>query len=137
MPQQFENSTPEEDEAQTEIFLNSNGPDDGEFDPVIPPELLSGKSKSEKWLYEQTDKSIRQNNYLIRQVTGLKRAHRVEHLRFQSLSQKIEPLHNLWNKWLTGKKFVRNAFLALLTLFLLPFLALFMVEVVKHWLGWK
>jgi hypothetical protein len=145
----------QEDEVQTEIFLNTNGPDETELEPSIPPDLLRGKSESEKWLYEQADKSIKQNNWLIRQVTGLKRAHRVAHqrmdevkadlkvelekgtLRFQSLDQKIEPLHALWNKWLTRKKLMWNALLGLLSLFLLPFLALFAVEAVKHWLGWK
>jgi hypothetical protein len=155
MPEDIERWSAESDEEQTQVYIRTNGPDEREFQPNIPPELLVGKSKSEKWLYEQADMSIKQNNWLIRQVVGLKGAIRVQQRRteqvrtelqlelatatrrFQTIEAKLEPLAALWNKWLTRKKVMTHIILGLFSLFFLPFLALFMVEVLKHWLGWK
>ena len=159
MSQDFEIPTPDEDDEQTRIFLRTNGPEEGEFEPNIPPGLLKGKSESEKWMIEKTDTGIKQNGWLIKQVVGLKGAIRAQQrrteqvkieikaelkaelaagvARFQTIESKLEPLANLWDKWLGSKKVVRHLIFGLLSLFLLPFLALFMVELLKHWLGWK
>jgi hypothetical protein len=155
MPHRFDDLTPEQDEEQTQIFLRTNGPSPREFEPSIPAALLHGKTESEKWLLEKTDVGIKQNNWLVRQVVGLKAALRVQQrrteqvkkdlalelaagvTRFEGIEKKLEPVATLWNKWLTRKKVVRHITLTIIGLFLLPFLALFAVEWLKHWLGWK
>ena len=68
------------DEVKTEIFLRTNGPSKGAFDPS--PELLrllEGKDASEKFLLLQSNTHTKQNEWLINQIIGLKGAHRSLH----------------------------------------------------------
>lgn len=38
------------------------------FEPAIPPNLLHGKSESEKWMYNQTDIHGQQNKWIIERL---------------------------------------------------------------------
>ena len=137
-----EEKTAKED-AETTLFLNTNGPPDGAFRQVIPAHLLEGKSESEKWLYEMVGVSAKQNEWLIRQVSGLKLAHKTIHRKmdegvehFKKIDETLDVFTKIRDAWLTRKKMVRNILLGALTLVILPFIGLFGVEVAKHFLHW-
>jgi hypothetical protein len=149
-------------EAETEIYLKSNGPPAGSFELSDQEELLlDGKTEFEKVVLKSSLKSNKQNAWLIAQVVGLKGAHRVIHTRLKEgdeqfartdrlIAQRLadenerfakieETLHifmELRNRWLSHKKIVRHVIVGLVTLFILPFLSLLMVEVMKHFLHW-
>jgi hypothetical protein len=134
-----------EQEAQTAAYLKTNGPQEGAFD-MSPEEelLLFGKTDFEKAVLRSSIKGTKQNAWMIQQIIGLKGAHRVIHNRlaegdgrFARIDATLDVFTKLRDKWLTRKKVVRNVLLGIFTLFLLPFLSLFMVEVVKRLLHWN
>lgn len=136
-------------EAQTNHFLRTNGPNPGEFEPDIPPQLLKGKSEDEQWLYREVNRGNKMSEWLIPQVVGLKGAHRIIHERmvdvkkdlaaelgkgnerFSKIEAEMAPFLVLREKWLTRKKMIRNILLAMLTIFLLPALSVLLAEVLK------
>lgn len=131
------------DEAQTERYLKTNGPPPDAFKPNVPDYALEGASKREKYLLEMTSVASRQNEWLIKETVGLKGAHRMIHSRLAEGDKRFEMLETqaaafsvFRDKWLTGKKLAINIVLGLLTLVLLPALAMIAVEWIKHSLNW-
>lgn len=144
-------SDPAVEEEQTRIYLATNGPRPGAFEPNIPPELLQGKGKGEVWLYEKVDSGDKKNDWQIREIIGLKGAHRQLHSAHQEINSRLERgderfeqiekttrwIEELRTSWKSRRKMFRNVLIGVLTLFLLPFLSVFAEDLLKRWLGWK
>lgn len=132
------------DEAQTQIFLKTNGPPAEVFHPSVPDFVLDGASKRERYLLEQSSIQSKQNAWLIKETTGMKRAHRVIHARLAQGDKRFDRLdeENQWlrewrTRWFGGEKMLRTAIAAILTLLLLPLLANLATEIVKHFMHWN
>lgn len=133
-----------EQEAQTVAYLKTNGPPEGAFKPDVPEYALEGASKRDRYLLEMVSILAKQNEWQIKEIVGLKGAHRIIHRRledgekrFDAIEQTMAFFVHLKEKWLSRRKTVRNVVIGLFTLFLLPFLSLFMVEVMKRILHWN
>jgi predicted transcriptional regulator len=134
---------PANEEIDTVRFLKTNGPSKGAFKPEIPEHLLKGKSESEKWLYEMVSIGAKQNEWLIKQVAGLKGAHRSIHAklvegdnRFQTIEVSLDESKRAREVWTSRKNMVRNVTIAICSLLLLPFISTMAVEYIKHHFHW-
>ena len=144
--------TPEQNEEQTKQYLKTNGPPPGAFapDPSLEP-LLEGKSELEKLFYRSQSTGLKQGDWVIREIAGLKSAHRTIHQkmneidnqfasgekRFQNIDATLAVFTAIRDQWLTRKAVRAKIAIGLITLLVFPFLSLFLVEVAKRLLHWK
>lgn len=142
-------------EEKTNRFLKTNGPPPGAFEPSVEAKQLAhGKTDVESFLILESSSQRKQNDWVIKEVVGLKGAHRVMHnhvsqvdaeaktikdeaaKRFSAVEETLAVFVGIRERWFAGKKMLRNIFIALFTIFMLPFLSVLAVEVVKHFLHW-
>jgi hypothetical protein len=139
--------TPEQEEEQTKQFLRTNGPKPGIFAPdQAVVSLLASRSDLgdlERNFYLTQSTQGKQNDYIINQIHGLKLVSATIHRRleegekrFTNIESCLAVFTELRNNYLNKKKMRWKVILGALTLFILPFLSIFMSEVCKHFLKW-
>ena len=133
------------DDAQTEKFLRTNGPPPGAFAPDPMVELfVKDLPDREKWLYRTQSTTVKQGDWIIPQISGIKAAHRTIHAKLyegDARFKKIEATLDSWaawkEKWLGRKMMFWKVALGGLTMLLLPVAGMLIVEYIKHIAGWK
>jgi hypothetical protein len=128
-----------QDDAQTRIYLKSNGPPRDAFEPSAEArQLAQGKSQGEAFLILESSKHGKQNSWIIEEIVGLKGAHRKIHARleegdehFKALDAVATIVTTFRDKWLDRRKVIRNTILGLLTLLLFPVMSVLFAEVLK------
>jgi hypothetical protein len=142
--------TTEQNDEQTRQYLKTNGPPPGAFAPDVPAWVLEGLTQKEKYMMEMISTGAKQNEWLIHEVSGLKSAHRTIHSkmeqinnqfaagekRFQGIDSTLAPFTALRDKWLNRKALRNRTIMGLVSLLILPFFSLLLVEVAKHFLHW-
>ena len=147
--------THEQDEADTEAFLNEDGPITRSFKSTIPPSLLEGQPPVIQELLNSQSVSMKQNEHIIEEIAGLKLAHRTIHFnqeetrkmleaktklddnRFISIEKSAATFAGFIERVTDRKKLARNIFAAICLAFLLPACGQMFVEWIKHIQGWK
>ena len=136
--------TARNEDDSTNQYLKTNGPPPSAFTPDVPAYVLDGMTKKERWLHEMVSIGNKQNGWLIEEVKGLKGAHRVIHRRldegqkrFEEIDKTLDVFIKLHDRYLSRRATIRNVFIGLATLLILPFLATLTVEWIKHIAGWK
>ena len=122
----------QQNQLQTQEFLKTNGPSDGQFDP--PPHflrLLEGKSEADKTLHISTYRQEAKIDYAISNIVGVKKAHRLLHTQVQGIVEDVAPWKHARATWITGKKFSFMLIAGIVTLAILPAVGVLISDVLK------
>ena len=158
--------TSEQTEAQTNQFLQSNGPpkDIYEVDRSIE-DLLVGRTELEKQFYRSQNKLEKMMHWMVPQIVGLKGAHRVIKRRleegderfkgiedsakseiathtkadaeqFKKINETLAPFVQLRERWIAKKGWIKHGILAIASVIFLSFLPALAIEWLKHYFNW-